>query len=49
MGNYKNVVSCDVVNAINLSKYEDSQFDVVLLFGPLYHLLDKEEINTLVK
>lgn len=45
MGNYENVVSCDVINAINLSKYEDNQFDVVLLFGPLYHLLDKEERN----
>ena len=41
--NEQNIISCDVVNAINLSKYEDEQFDVVLLFGPLYHLLDEKE------
>ena len=39
----KNVVSCDIVNAIDLSLYEDNKFDVVLMFGPLYHLLDEEE------
>ena len=38
-----NIISCDVVNAINLSIYDDNQFDVVLLFGPLYHLLEEEE------
>ena len=38
-----NIVSCDVVNAINLSVYDNNQFDVVILFGPLYHLLDKSE------
>lgn len=42
-GKYENVKSCDIVNAINLGIYEDDQFDVVLLFGPLYHLLDEEE------
>ena len=25
-------------NAMDLSRYEDSSFDIVLLFGPLYHL-----------
>ena len=25
-------------NALDLSRYEDSYFDIVLLFGPLYHL-----------
>ena len=39
----KNVISCDVVNAIDLNKYEDNKFDVVLLFGPLYHLLEEAE------
>lgn len=43
--NAANVISCDVVNAIDLSIYEDEQFDVVLLFGPLYHLLDEVERN----
>lgn len=41
--NINNIVSCDVVNAIDLSIYKNEQFDVVLLFGPLYHLLDKME------
>lgn len=41
--NNDNIISCDVVNAIDLSIYDDMQFDVVLLFGPLYHLLDKNE------
>ncbi len=35
--------SCDVVNAIDLNIYKDEEFDVVLLFGPLYHLLEKQE------
>lgn len=41
--NLNNVKTCDVMNAIDLSKYEDNQFDVVILFGPLYHLLDIAE------
>ena len=41
--NEKNVISCNVVNAIDLNIYEDNQFDVVLLFGPLYHLLEESE------
>ena len=39
----KQIKSCDVVNAIDLSIYDDNQFDVVLLFGPLYHLLEENE------
>lgn len=42
-GNYENVISCDAVNAIDLNKYENNKFDVVLLFGPLYHLLEETE------
>ena len=41
-------VICNVVNAIDLSIYNDNQFDVVLLFGPLYHLLEDEERNKCV-
>ena len=26
-------------NALNLSKFKDNSFDMVLLFGPLYHLI----------
>lgn len=37
-------------NAIDLSKFEDNSFDMVLLFGPLYHLISKEEkINALLE
>ncbi|MBO7485675.1 MAG: methyltransferase domain-containing protein [Spirochaetaceae bacterium] len=41
--NARNIVSCDVANATNLSIYKDNQFDVVLLLGPLYHLLEESE------
>lgn len=41
--NEKNIISCDVVNAIDLNIYNNEKFDVVLLFGPLYHLLEDEE------
>ena len=47
--NNQNIVSCDVVNATNLSMYENNQFDVVLLFGPLYHLLEESEREQCVK
>lgn len=30
-------------NALDLSRYEDHSFDVVLLFGPLYHLRKEED------
>ena len=39
----ENLISCDQVNATDLSCYKDNSFDVVLLFGPLYHLTEKEE------
>lgn len=47
--NIDNVISCDVVNAIDLSIYKDNQFDTVLLFGPLYHLLEEDERNKCLK
>lgn len=47
--NENNIISCDIVNAINLEKYKDEQFDVVLLFGPLYHLLDETERSMCIK
>lgn len=39
---------CDKVkaykgNAMNLKRFEDNSFDLVLLFGPMYHLRTKEE------
>lgn len=33
----------DVRNATDLSAYQDEQFDVVILLGPLYHLLEEAE------
>lgn len=39
----QNLISCDQVNATDLSCYKDQSFDVVLLFGPLYHLTEKVE------
>ena len=30
-------------NALDLSMYEDNQFDITLLFGPLYHLYTEED------
>lgn len=30
-------------NAIDLSRFKDNSFDIVLLFGPLYHLINKED------
>lgn len=30
-------------NAIDLSRFKDESFDITLLFGPLYHLISKEE------
>ena len=30
-------------NATNLSKFEDESFDIVILFGPMYHLISFDE------
>ena len=30
-------------NALNLSRFEADQFDMVLVFGPMYHLYTKED------
>lgn len=30
-------------NALNLRKYESDSFDIVLLFGPMYHLFTRED------
>lgn len=30
-------------NALDLSRYEDNSFDIVLLFGPLYHLQNEND------
>ncbi len=30
-------------NALDLSKFEDNSFDITILFGPMYHLISKED------
>ncbi|KAA3660386.1 MAG: class I SAM-dependent methyltransferase [Chloroflexi bacterium] len=34
-------------NALDLSQFSDKLFDVVLMFGPLYHLMESFGLNTL--
>lgn len=36
-------IKCFNLNATNLSKIKDSTYDITLLFGPMYHLITKEE------
>ncbi len=36
-------------DALNLGKFEDGQFDVTLLFGPMYHLYDKEDVHKAIE
>lgn len=36
-------------NALDLADFEDETFDIVLLFGPLYHLHDEEDRNTAIR
>lgn len=36
-------------NALDLSDFEDETFDIVLLFGPLYHLHGKTDRNTAIQ
>ena len=38
-----NKVKSFVGNAINLSKFDNNSFDITILFGPMYHLISKEE------
>lgn len=39
----KKGIKCYQGNAIDLSRFEDNSFDMVLLFGPMYHLLTMDE------
>jgi len=43
--NISNIEAIDIVNALDLSRYQKESFDCVLLFGPLYHLTEQNEIN----
>lgn len=36
-------INCYQGNAIDLSGFKDNSFDIVLLFGPMYHLLSMDE------
>lgn len=44
--------SCDLKNieafqgdVLDLSRFEDGQFDITLVFGPMYHLYDKQDVH----
>ena len=39
----ENLIATDVVNAIDLSNYQDNMFDIVLALGPFYHLTEEIE------
>ena len=41
--NKKSNVKIHQGNALDLSRFNDDTFDVTLLFGPMYHLLNKNE------
>ena len=36
-------INCYQGSAVDLSRFEDNSFDIVLLFGPMYHLLTMDE------
>lgn len=36
-------------DALDLSRFEDNEFDVTLLFGPMYHLYDKEDVHKAIE
>ncbi len=38
-----NLVKAYLGNALDLSRFKEDSFEMVLLFGPLYHLISKEE------
>lgn len=38
-----NKINCIHANAIDLSMLQDNSFDIVLLFGPMYHLMNNED------
>ncbi|UTC61329.1 class I SAM-dependent methyltransferase [Treponema sp. OMZ 787] len=40
----KNIVSYQG-DALNLDRFEDNQFDITLLLGPMYHLYDKKDVH----
>lgn len=39
----KKNIKCMLGNATNLKKIKDNSYDITLLFGPMYHLITKEE------
>lgn len=40
---------CMVADALDLSMFEDSSFDMILNFGPMYHLFNQKDKNQAVK
>ena len=39
----KKKIKCMLGNAINLNKIKDNSYDITLLFGPMYHLIQMDE------
>ena len=42
-------IKCMVADALDLSMFEDESFDMVLNFGPMYHLFCKKDKNQAIK
>lgn len=40
---------CMVADALDLSQFEDNSFNMVLNFGPMYHLFNKKDKNKAIK
>lgn len=40
---------CMVADALDLSRFADNSFDMVLNFGPMYHLFNKKDKNQAIK
>lgn len=36
-------------DALDLSRFSDETFDVTMVFGPLYHIYDKKDVNTCIE
>ena len=36
-------------DALNLGRFADNEFDVTLVFGPMYHLYDKDEVQKAIE
>lgn len=42
-------LNCMIADALDLNMFEDKSFDMVLNFGPMYHLFNKKDKNRAIK